>query len=354
MLIRAGYRGINYHEPVPPGKTTADMQVFEPTKQPNSFSVATRVVILQPRGSDLVVGEEFGIVNKTQPPVAYYRDDGTFLFSVPKGAQLRDVSAASSSGMFVVQSPMDKGNNVSGIAFAFRPGESSVRITYNLPYAGDQATIHLTSSYSADRVVILAPPSVRVAADGFAPAGSDQGFSVYMHEAIAAGKVTTISASGAAPMSASNGTSDSGGDGSQNPSVNSRLDDSGAEAPTATATTLPARLDGLKWILVAGFALLFFLGFIFLWRRPEAAGAAASDVSQPVATHATAQSPRVSATSASASVSEVDSAVEGSLSLLKEGLFRLEMRRQAGTIAEEDYARERQRIEKLLGDLVRV
>jgi len=38
---------------------------------------------------------------------------------------------------------------------------------------------------------------------------------------------------------------------------------------------------------------------------------------------------------------------------LKDGLFRLELRRQAGTIGEEEYARERQRMEKVLRDLVR-
>jgi len=30
MLIRVVYRGVNYHEPVPPGKATADVKVFEP------------------------------------------------------------------------------------------------------------------------------------------------------------------------------------------------------------------------------------------------------------------------------------------------------------------------------------
>ena len=38
---------------------------------------------------------------------------------------------------------------------------------------------------------------------------------------------------------------------------------------------------------------------------------------------------------------------------LKDTLFRLELRRQAGTITDEDYARERARIEASLRDLVR-
>src|SRR5208282_2627172 len=41
MLIRAVYRDVNYHEPVTPGQSTADVEVFEPTDKPDAFSVST-------------------------------------------------------------------------------------------------------------------------------------------------------------------------------------------------------------------------------------------------------------------------------------------------------------------------
>jgi len=50
---------------------------------------------------------------------------------------------------------------------------------------------------------------------------------------------------------------------------------------------------------------------------------------------------------------EVDAAIGTSLDALKESLFRLELRRQAGTISEEEYAQERAKAEKVLRDLVR-
>ncbi|MGB0035130.1 MAG: hypothetical protein WBP79_06625, partial [Candidatus Acidiferrales bacterium] len=115
----------------------------------------------------------------------------------------------------------------------------------------------------------------------------------------------------------------------------------------------PARLDSLKWILVAGFVALFALGFVFLWRRPQVIGAG-NGISVPASA---APAPRpargVSAAPASAAVADVDREVRGSLDELKDNLFRLELRRQAGTISENDYARERQRMEKVLRDLVR-
>ena len=51
MLLRAVYRGVNYHEPVTPGKTTVDVQVFEPTDKPGAFAVTAHAIILQPDGS---------------------------------------------------------------------------------------------------------------------------------------------------------------------------------------------------------------------------------------------------------------------------------------------------------------
>ena len=364
MLIRAVYRGVNYHEPAAPGKTTVDIVVFDPTDKAGSFTVPAHAIILQPNGQELLVGEEYSIENKTKPPMAFYRADGSFLFSLPEGAQLSEVSAAGSSGMPVVQGTIDKGKNQQAIAFAFRPGESGVRISYKLPYPGNRTKLRFVSIYPAEKLAVFAPPSVQISGDGFSPAGQDQGFNVYLRQSVAANTPLSVAVSGAAPMPASQGGGAVGGppgsDQSQNPSVNSRLEQSGAEAPTATATTMPARLDSLKWILVGGFAALFALGFVFLWRRPQvvtaggAVGVAA--VAAPVSSAFPASAQPVAsapAPAASGSVAEVERELRVGLDELKDNLFRLELRRQAGTISEEGYARERARMEKVLRDLVR-
>jgi hypothetical protein len=106
----------------------------------------------------------------------------------------------------------------------------------------------------------------------------------------------------------------------------------------------------LKWVIVAGFAAIFALGFAFLWRRPQfgAAGNRLEASGEPPA------KPLATAPSASnAAIEEVNRDVSGSLDQLKDKLFRLELRRQAGTISDSDYARERERIEQLLRGLVR-
>lgn len=369
MLIRAVYRGVNYHEPLPPGKATADIQVFEPTDKPDAFSITAHAIVLQPSANDLSIGEVYNIQNKTQPPKAYFNQDGSFVFTLPDGAQLGDVSAMGSSGMPVTQGTIDKGKNQEAIAYPFRPGDSGVRISYKLPYSGNEAKVKFVSPYAADKVALFAPPGVQVSGDGFSPAGQDQGFSVYMRESVAPNTPLLVSVSGTAPPSAQGqsgmggaaGSPGTGGNDSQNPSVNSRLDQPGGDAPATSATALPARLDSLKWVLVSGFAAIFALGFVYLWRRPQIMAAPSSaapvvevPVSRVVQPHISAASPVAPAgVAAHAAVDEVRRQVTGSLDEMKEKLFRLELRHQAGTISDADYARERQQIEQLLRDLVR-
>jgi hypothetical protein len=354
MLLRAVYRGVNYHEPITPGKTTADVSVFEPTDKTSSFTITAHAIILQPNGSGgITVGEEYNITNNTQPPVAYYKPNGSFQFAVPDGAEISSVTASGASGMGVVQTTIDKGKGVKAIDFPFRPGTNLVRITYQLAYPNEKLTIHTASPYPANNVAFFAPPPMLVTADGFAAAGQTQGFNAYMRSMVAANTEVVASISGTAPPPPASPTGqDSAGaaDNSQNPSVNSRVD-TGSAPPTATITTMPARLDNLKWIVVGGFAVLFALGAIFVMRRPQLAVAGGVDVPDVPAPKPAASSRKAAARTAS-TVSDLDGAVSSSLDQLKDALFRLELRRQAATISEEDYARERQRIDQRLRELV--
>ena len=70
--------------------------------------------------------------------------------------------------------------------FAFRPGDSGVRVAYQVPYPGNQTKLNIVSPYAADRLAVFAPPTVQVSGGGFAPAGQEQGFNVYMRETVAA------------------------------------------------------------------------------------------------------------------------------------------------------------------------
>ena len=88
-----------------------------------------------------------------------------------------------------------------------------------------------------------------------------------------------------------------------------------------------------------------------LWRRDWRSPAASkkSPAPQP-AGRAKAKPPVVASPQTSV---DVNRQVEQSLDGLKDKLFRLELRHQAGTISEEEYAAERALAEKTLRDLVK-
>lgn len=334
MLLRVNYRGVNFHQNVPPGRSVADVEVFESTTDPKAFEIVSRAILVQPNGRMLLVGEEYAIRNPSNPPVAYFKADGTFEFEIPEGAEMGQVAAWGPSGMPVGQGTIEKGKNRYGIAFPFRPGENGIRLAYQVPYSGNRVALRVASPYAAKRVSIVAPPGLEVQAEGFQFSGTDQGWNVYARESAAAGTPLNVTISGtAAPPSPGNEP----GPGSAR--------DSGAPAQAADSLSqYPGRLDSLKWPLIGGFSALFALGAVFLWRKsrrePESGElGVAGSAAQP--------------SKVSSAVAEVHREVSQSLDEIKEMLFRLELRRQAGTISEEDYARDRGRAEKILRDFLK-
>ena len=353
MLLRAVYQGVNYHQAVPPGTTTADIQVFEPTDKISAFTITAHAIILQPTGTDLEVGEEYNIENNTNPPVAYYRSGGSFLFTLPQGAQLGEVSAGGASGMSVKQTTIDKGKGVQAIDFPFRPGANEVRVTYRVPYPNNATTLRTTSPYDASDVAYFAAPSLKVSADGFSLSGQQvQGFAAYVRQSVPANAILTASISGTAPPPTANADASSGG---ADASATGGAPPSDGGTAAASVTTLPARLDSLKWVLVAGFGAIFALGAVFVMRRPQPALAGDNAEAAPAAPRRAPKAPAAAPAQPAAppqTVADLDRSVSSSLDELKDSLFRLELRRQAGTISADDYSRERQRIDQRLRDLV--
>src|SRR5205823_5892090 len=354
MLVRAVYHGVNFNHAVPPGTTTAQVDIYEPSKDAKTINVPSHVVIFQPNGATLTVGEEYQIENKSQPPVAYFRSDGSFNFALPEKGQLQQVAAAGPAGMPVVQLPIDKKNNHYSIAFAFRPGDNSVRYSYTLPYEGNAATVKIATIYPGSRLLVVAPPSVQISGDGLAPGGQEQGMNLYGRQDVPAGTLVAVSVSGTAPAPDTNAGAEQQGQQGRD------AQQGGGESAGVRIQQVPGRLDVLKWPLIAGFVFVFTLGAILLARRPVVAIAGPAPETEKIQAQkkskpavAAASNAPAAPTNGASSLAEVDAAIGTSLDALKERLFRLELRHQAGTISEDEYAQERARAEKVLRDLVR-
>ena len=347
MLVRAVYRGVNFHQPLPPGRNTADLTIYESSSDPRTIKITSRVLVFQPNGSTLLIGEEYGLQNSSQPPVAYYNAQGDFDFELPESAELSQVSSWGPSRMPVVQGTINRGSRQFAIAYAFQPGENGVRLSYQAPYPSNKATLRFASAGATERVLLVAPPSVQIESAGFSSQGQEQGFNLYSRESMPAGLPFEVSISGTAPppVAGDQGASQQSGSGTS-PAIQ----------------VLPDRLDNLKWILLGGFVLLFGLGVLSIWRRPVVAGADLDVVTAPGAGERGSRSGRQRSTrsrapggtsgAADPSISDIEHEVEQGLEGLKDKLFRLELRRQAGTISDEEYLRERTQAEKILRELV--
>jgi hypothetical protein len=363
MLVQATYRGVRFNAAVPPGNSNASVQldIYEPSKDPKTINVPSHVVIFQPNGTTLTVGEEYQVENNSQPPHAYFRTEGSFDFALPEKGALQQVAATGPSGMPLTQLPIDKKNNRYSIAFAFRPGENSVRYSYEMPYTDGGATVKIPTIYPGGRLLIVAPPGVQVNGDGLAPGGQEQGMNLYGRQDVPAGTIVAVNLSGTPSNANAGGGTEQGQQGRD-------AQQGGDESGGATIQAVPGRLDVLKWPLVFGFVVVFGLLGYLLSRKPVVAVAGGAVV--PEETHEAGpkkQSPKAQPAAAApaagvaakvpsngpSSLSEVDAAIGTSLDALKESLFRLELRHQAGTISEEEYARERAKAEKVLRDLVR-
>jgi hypothetical protein len=354
MLIRAVYKGVNFHQPLPPGKASISVEVFEPTADAKTISVPSHVIIFQPNGASLIVGEEYGVKNDSKPPQAFFRPDGNFDAALPDNAQLKQIAASGPSGMPVVQAPIEKGKNKYAISFAFRPGESEVRLSYELPYPNNKIAVKLPTLYGGGRLLVVAPPSVTLTGDGLQMAGQEQGMNIYERASVSTGTIITINLSGTAPAPAAANAPDAGGAPGRAENVQ------GGDAPAAAIQSIPGRLDEYKWWLVGGFCVLFLFAAVLLWKKPISVTVAGPEVftEQPAAKSQSARAAVAKFADASAStngnsLAGLDRDTSNSLDALKDQLFRLELRRQAGTISDDEYSRERAKAEQVLRDLVR-
>jgi hypothetical protein len=365
LLVQAMYRGVRFNAAVPPGNSNATVQldIYEPSKDPKTVDVSSHFVIFQPSGATLKVAEEYQVENKSQPPQAYFRADGTFDFALPEQGELERVDAAGPAGMPVQQLPIDKKKNHYSIAFAFRPGGNSVRYSYDVPYPGNTAALKIPTVYPGGRLLLVAPPSVQVSGDGFSAAGQEQGMNLYVRQDVPAGTLVAVNVSGAAPSGAAAAGTDQGQQGRD-------AQEGGAESGGAEIQAVPGRLDAMKWPLLGGFVVVFG-AFAYLLSRKVVVPVEGVEVAAAVGSTATGKAKKPKAQPAApapvspaapaakapsngpASLSDVDAVIGTSLDALKERLFRLELRHQAGTITEEDYAQERAKAEKVLRDLLR-
>jgi len=357
VLIRATFHDVSFNTFAPPGRPSVEVEIYDISKDAKAISVPSHVIIFEPQDNKLVGAEEYSIENATKPPAAFFRTEGNFDFAIPENATLQQVSTTTAMGMAITQASIDKGKGRFAIAYAFRPGQTNVRLSYEVPYTGSSAALKLPAVYPGAKLLVVVPPGVTVTGDGLNPAGQEQGMLVYTHDPLPAKGILSVSLSGVPTGPPAGAGSEQGGQGQEG---NSRQD----QGPEVIAA--PSRLDDFKWYVFAGLAAIFAMGALLLSRKQVIVAGGPEDGEVTVAPAKTVKAPgsgskakRAPTTTTAASApgqvnasAQVEQHVAATMESLKEQIFRLELRRQAGTISEADYAREKAKFDQLLRDMV--
>jgi hypothetical protein len=322
MLLEAVYQGVSYYKTVSPGDSDDVITVYDASNAMKGIVVASQTILLQPQGSSLVVEEQYLVENQTKPPVSFYTRRGTFQFAIPDGAEFGQVSTWTEGSVATFEKAIDLPNHRKVIDWAFRPGRNIVRVSYAMDYSSNRSSIRIESPYSAMHVFLAAPPSVEVSSEGFSMLGVEKGYNIYGHSPVAAEAPWVISISGAAAVPS---------DSSSQPSADSNI------------TVLPSPVFRKGWIPITVIVFFVVLGGIVLWRK-SATDRIVVTKDGRVSKNKNENS-HARTTPLRSSVDARRSGMPQSLEEIKERLFRLELRRQAGAVKEADYQHERQEVE---------
>jgi hypothetical protein len=268
ILVRATYHDVSFNTFAPPGRHKIDVEIFDLSNDPKTISVGSHIIIFQPKGNGRLLGaEEYFVSNVSMPPSAYFRTEGNFDFALPENATLGQVTTVAPLGLPVPQAPTNKGQGRFSIAYPFRTGQTTVRVSYELPYVNNSAVLKLPASYPGVQLLVAVPPLITVSGDGLKAVGPEQGMTVYMHDPLAADGVFSINLSGGGSPQALAARSQ----GQQRTAQ-------GKSRPLGQGVSAnPSRRGSLKWYLLAGIAAVFALGAILLTRH-RVVVAASNDV----------------------------------------------------------------------------
>jgi 5-hydroxyisourate hydrolase-like protein (transthyretin family) len=356
-LVRVNHDKANYFQPVPPGTTHLDFEVFTAAAKVDGVAGEADVLKIQsdPGGNNLTVTEMFFLKNESNPPKTQF-SDRPFEFDLPAGAVVQASLALAPGGMPVRTAPVPLGNDHYTFIFPIRPGETRFQVSYTVPYKGS-FTFTPHPSLPTDTVAIVLPKSMK-----FQPAAGSPYQAVTEEttaQAYAARGVTaneplgfTLSGTGELPRDSdtAQGQAPANGGGAegapQNPDAGSAPVGSGvSEARPGGGIGVPIDPQGIndpwakyKWWIIGGLGLLLAAGAGFMLKQPvpAAAGAASGNAVVPA--------PRPTPAGPAPTPNEPS----GMLATLRDELFALETDRLQGRISEAEYLEQKAALEVVL------
>jgi len=218
MMIRANYKGVNYHSPLgfdKAGKAQVAITVFEPTLSMKDIRLEDVRMVFQATADQLKAVETVIFNNQTRPRT-FTNPEGNFRFSKAPGIveppEIEITSAGSS--MPLVQSALESADGKSYYSlYPLKPGLTTFTVQQLLPYSRRSYTFAKKFYQDVGPIDIgVIPQDMVLSGSGLAKIQEDpqKAFAVYRSAPIKAGStvVWTFSGGTAAPES---GASESSG-----------------------------------------------------------------------------------------------------------------------------------------------
>jgi hypothetical protein len=337
-LIRVDHQKAAYFQPVQPGTTTVDVEVYDVLPKVAGVSTEADVMRIETDPQGLHVIENYFVKNESNPPMTQFSPRAYEIY-LPPDARIEGSAAMGPGGMPVSSSPVPTGEKgYYAFVFPVRPGETRFQVSYHLPYNGSFSFTPKVS-LPTQNVAIMLPKAMKFAAGGavaFQSINDDVNAQTFLARNVSPSQAMafTVSGSGSMPReSQGQGGNDAAGaaagpEAGQPSAATDTRPGGGLGNPIDT----PDPLNKYKWWILSGLALVLAVAAAFLLRaKPEAAASAPAPVasgSLPVATPAAGRGDLLEA--------------------LKEELFALETERLEGKLSESEYAEQKAALETVL------
>ncbi len=209
MLLRAGYKDVDYYRPVnldSSGTANMEIEVYEPTTSTQGIRLGNVQIAFKLSGNSLLSRESYTFLNETKPARSFVRKDGTFKFSKAPGITEPPSMDVLGPGavMPVNQPPLESADGKSYFSlYPLRPGSTTFEIGESLPYQNHSYTYRTKFYESVDSLNIgVMPQDMTLTGDGLTKVQTDaeRNVAVYSTGPIKAGTEVAWTFSGGTPI----------------------------------------------------------------------------------------------------------------------------------------------------------
>jgi hypothetical protein len=329
-LVRVTHQKATYFQPVPPGTTTVNVDVYDAGPKIEGVSLGVQELHIEATDTELHIVEILQVLNDSSPKRTQFGPAG-YDFYIPADARILRTGAVTEGGM-PVQTPAVPVGDPGHYTFFFpiRPGETQFAILYSVPYT---KSLKLTPrlATAAKTFAIVLPKSMKLtpgASSPYAPSPAAGDRQTFTAQDVSPSQSLDFTVSGTGTLPQQNEAQGAPeGQAGQTPAdanASAGVDANGNPDTTKFGGGMGKPLDPdadhdpwakYKWWILGGLALLMAAAAGVLLRRPAPGADAVPAPIAPAANHQTALQ-----------------------QALKEELFALETDRLQKKISDEDYA----------------